>query len=161
MWLFEFGVGGKDEVQVKELVGQGVTGVFGRCEIHNPEPWRLLHSSSPASSGTLGDRAATHFTCSCIFTASVIYCWIAARRTISGCFSKLARVICSREVGKARSFLCSLRSVKPTPTYQRIYTLFDCAHCGGGVRTVALALWIGCPQTRDLKRATTWSHEWS
>jgi len=34
-------------------------------------------------------------------------------------------------------------------------TLFDCAHCGGGVRTVALALWIGCPQIRDLKRPTT------
>ena len=34
-------------------------------------------------------------------------------------------------------------------------TLFDCAHCGGGVRTVALALWIGCPQTQDLKRSTT------
>ena len=28
-------------------------------------------------------------------------------------------------------------------------------------RIVALVLWIGCPQTRDLKRATTWSHAWS
>ena len=40
-------------------------------------------------------------------------------------------------------------------------TLFDCAHCGGGVRAVALALWIGCPHTRELKRATTWSQPWS
>jgi len=45
------------------------------------------------------------------------------------------------------------------PTF--LFTQFDCAHCGGGVRTVALALWIGCPQTWHLKRATTWSHAWS
>ena len=48
-----------------------------------------------------------------------------------------------------------------TSTYEFVDTLFDCAHCGGGVRTVALALWRGGPQTRDLKRATTWSHAWS
>ena len=48
-----------------------------------------------------------------------------------------------------------------SPVYGLENTLFDCAHCGGGVRTVALGLWIGCPQTRDLKRATTWSHAWS
>jgi hypothetical protein len=40
-------------------------------------------------------------------------------------------------------------------TYEPAHILFDCAHCGGGVRTVALALWIGCPQTQDLKKATS------
>ena len=96
-----------------------------------------------------------------LLQVGLLLSWVLAKRCNSSIQTESQRF---QEFLKPTEYLLSNRflrlpSLKPTEnkpcTYLHLYTLFDCAHCGGGVRTVALALWIGCPQTRDLKRATT------